>query len=546
MTKNARHPATGRLGFGAWLVVVLVAADSQAQELLMKLELNRGVGGDQDFFGASVGSLEDLDGDGLREWVVSAPYYNVIPSKQTNEGAVFVLSSKDGSVMQQSFGHTSYSVLGWSLDSGGDVDGDGIEDYVAGEIWEKAPGKAAAGGFRVVSGATGLEHFSVVGERAGDQLGWDVAIVDDVDGDGARDVVTTALFWDASKTLGAAGRGYCYSGRTGILLWTHDGTRGGQGLGYCAAIADVSGDGVGDVAFGSVGGGSGTNGEGEVEFVDGVTGLWLSTIVGENPGDFFGLFIAGIGDVDRDGLGDVMVAATSFNGPPALCGRVYVYSSRTLQKLYTVDGTQYQEHLGALPAGSPFDVDDDGVGDFAIGSGLLQVDGADDGVARLYSGRTGRILYEFRSLKAYGAVASYGESLAFIDDANGDGFEDFIVGASAVPNSWGNGVGAAYVMSCRNRFLQANQIEYQSGDAIDIDLRGGTPGVLGLIAVVDIDGTPVFHLLSLAALDGNGELRYSDVADPSLAGFTVGLVGLTQRSSGRGSLSTTVEAISFK
>jgi len=527
-------------------VVSSLSGVAVAQELIKTLDLGRGYDGVDDVFGVQVESLSDIDGDGLREYVVSAPGYNVKPQHLgTVEGSVVVLSSKDGSIVHQQFGNTLSAEFGLAMDAGADVDGDGFDDYVAGAPYDDGS-KPDAGEVRVVSGATGLTLLSVLGERAGDNFGWDVALIGDVDGDGGCEVIATAFFYDPTKTLGQAGRGYCFSGKSGARLWTIDGAKGNQGLGYCCAIDDINGDGIADVAFGSVGSGSGNAGEGHVDLVDATTGAIVRTIVGENPGDYFGKNLAGIGDSDGDGVGDLMVSATSWSGPPALCGRIYVCSAVSGQALYTYDGVQGNEALGLVQSRSAFDADDDGVADFMLSSPNLTVAAANRGVVRVMSGRSGRLLHEYRSLLSYGTTGSFGRSFTCVGDVDGDGFEDVLIGAPGTATSWGNGVGACYLMSCRNRFLQANQIEYVSSDPITLELRGGTVGVLGLIAVVAIDGAPLFETIALAPLDANGELAFQDVADATLAGLTVELIGFTQKPNLRGAFATTVETISFR
>ncbi len=157
-----------------------------------------------------------------------------------------------------------------------------------------------------------------------------------------------------------------------------------------------------------------------------------------------------------------------------------------------------------------------------LGSGMRRMDGCDGGVALLISGRTGRLLYEFRSLTSDGIGSGFGQGVSQIGDVDGDGRPKLLIGAvwATVPGGRKGG-GCGYVFSCHRVFLQANQVEYADGDLIAIDLRGGTPGVLGLIEVIDIDGVPTEIPLVVAPMDANGELNYSDLTDPTLAGLTV-------------------------
>jgi len=83
------------------------------------------------------------------------------------------------------------------------------------------------------------------GESAGDQFGWIARVIGDVDGDGVNDFITSAPTKDIHGEN--AGRIYVYSGRTGALLWQVDGAPGDQlGTGIEAA-GDTNGDGIPDV-----------------------------------------------------------------------------------------------------------------------------------------------------------------------------------------------------------------------------------------------------------------------------------------------------------
>jgi|SRR5665213_6847 len=94
-----------------------------------------------------------------------------------------------------------------------------------------------------------VENVNVIrewdGEASGDQFGWIARVVGDVDGDGVTDFVTSA---PTKNIAGAnAGRVYVYSGRTGALIWSVDGSPGDQLGSGIEAAGDTNGDGIPDI-----------------------------------------------------------------------------------------------------------------------------------------------------------------------------------------------------------------------------------------------------------------------------------------------------------
>jgi outer membrane protein assembly factor BamB len=138
------------------------------------------------------------------------------------------------------------------------------------------------------------------GEGSNDQFGWIARSIGDVDRDGVPDFVTSA----PTKNLGGqnAGRVYVYSTRTGKLIWNVDGKPGDQlGIGVEAA-GDVNRDGIPDVV-------ASAPGAGKAYIFSGKDGRVLVTMTAEDPSDNFGRHVAGAGDVNRDGYADVIIGA---------------------------------------------------------------------------------------------------------------------------------------------------------------------------------------------------------------------------------------------
>ncbi len=296
--------------------------------------------------GAAVAAGGDVDGDGIGDWLIGTPLGD---AGAPDGGAVEVRSGADGAWIRTHAGTAAGEELGFSVALLGDVDGDGRADVAAGSRTSNV--------VRVWSGATGSPWLTLPGDAPGDQFGFALAGLGDVDGDGRADLAIGVPGGD----LGATDAGYVriVSGRDGATLRTLVGVGLSTELGYAVAAAgDVDGDGVPDVIAGT------STGSNLAEVFSGATGARLHTFFGDSSIDWFGTAVAGAGDVDLDGRADLAVGA-----PQALLGPGYVrvFSGATGAVLRTHVGAAQLDLFGwsLAPAG---DVDGDGRGDLLIGA----------------------------------------------------------------------------------------------------------------------------------------------------------------------------------
>ncbi len=225
------------------------------------------------------------------------------------------------------------------------------------------------------------------------------------------------------------------SGKDGSLLFTFRGNSGSRFGQSVAGAGDVDGDGVLDVVIGEPQYDTIANNTGRVRVYSGADGSVLHELTGTAPFDLFGTQVAGAGDVDRDGRADFLVGAPFTDAKAFNAGGVAIFSGVTGAPLLAVYGSQMGDQLGTwLRGGSPaVDVDGDDVPDFACGIPGADIPGGpfDAGAAQIRSGTDGRLL-----VQAYGPEAGgFAGVVSSPMDCNGDGTGDLVLGA---PSALGN------------------------------------------------------------------------------------------------------------
>lgn len=208
----------------------------------------------------------------------------------------------------------------------------------------------------------------------------------------------------------------------------------GDSFGFVGeAIGDIDGDGAPEYLIGAPGFPEAAL-TGRIYVYDGANGTVVTTFDG-NDGDAFGLSVAGIGDADGDGVPDYAAG-----GPFAANGRVVVFSGADHSVLHDLSGgagSQFGYDLNA--AG---DVDGDGHADFIVGSRTGAIKLTAPGVATLYSGASGKVLWE---AEGFGDNNNFGAGISgLLADVTGDGVPDQVVGAFS---AGAGGTGLAYILS---------------------------------------------------------------------------------------------------
>jgi hypothetical protein len=221
-----------------------------------------------------------------------------------------------------------------------------------------------------------------------------------------------------------------------------------------AGVPDVNGDGRGDMLVGAESEDVGSvTSAGQAHLFSGATGAPLYTLESPDPNHvgYFGHAVVGLGDVDGDGRGDLLIGAPYETTDPELseAGRAYVFSGASGALLRTLASPNGEDRgfFGYTVSAVP-DADGDGAPDLLIGA-LLEDPGAsptDAGRAYLVSGSSGAVLATLAS-PGEQLAGQFGRAVAGVPDADGDGRGDLLVGAPFEDRSGISDGGNVYLFS---------------------------------------------------------------------------------------------------
>ncbi|MBP7514092.1 MAG: FG-GAP repeat protein [Flavobacteriales bacterium] len=397
-------------------------------------------------FGLSVASAGDVNGDGLGDVIIGAPYYD---NGQTDEGRAFVCHGKTTGLYLTDWSVESNQAgarFGNSVASAGDVNGDGYGDVIVGAPGY-ANGQSQEGRAYVFHGsATGLNAtpaWTAESDQVGAQYGVEVASAGDVNGDGYGDVIVGA--WTYSNGQTQEGRSYAYhgsaSGLNSTAQWTVESDQANADFGISVSSAgDVNGDGFSDVIVGAWRGGNQSQ-EGRIYVYHGsATGLsamadW--TAESDQVNARLGISVATAGDVNGDGYSDVIAAALYYSNGQLDEGRAFVYHGSPAGLSATADWTAESDQTGAHCGyvASAGDVNGDGYSDVIICSNSYTNGQSQEGRAFLYYGSTtGLSSAPNWTAESDQVLASFGSSASSAGDVNGDGYSDVVVGTHSFDN----------------------------------------------------------------------------------------------------------------
>ena len=150
-------------------------------------------------------------------------------------------------------------------------------------------------------------------------------------------------------------------------------------------------------------------------------------------GAHLGHSVATAGDVNNDGVSDVIVGVTDYDNGETNEGRTYVYYGSAAGLATTPDWTAEANRANSSfgnAVATAGDVNGDGYADVVIGASFYDNGQLDEGRAYVYHGSaTGLATSPAWTIESNESGARYGESVATTGDVNGDGYADVVIGA---------------------------------------------------------------------------------------------------------------------
>ena len=445
-------------------------------------------------FGISVDRVGDVDGDGNSEVVVGAQ-----DEGQSDDGHVYIYQGTGVSVSD--FGSPNPTIsgrFGGSVSYAGDLGGGAAPDVLVGASNEDTDGINRAGAaYAFTHTGTRIRTFKSPNIEDDGSFGGSVNSIADLTGDGTREVLIGAPRETVSSggtDYDRAGRLYVMNGATGSHIHTlssqNPETDGNFGV-SADAIGDVNGDSAPDIVVGAKDEDvNGNDGAGRAYVFSGATGAHLYTLTSDDvqPGGSFGGgdSVAGVGDINNDGMPDLAVAAGGEDGAETNSGNVYLFSGDG-SLLYALPSPSptFGGNFGTAVDGMP-DVDNDGYDDFVVGAKLEGTSGDNAGLVYLFSGNDGAVIKTLRSDNPEDA-GKFGADVAYAGDIEGDNIPDVVSGALEEDVGGTGDAGRAYVHTGFYFFLGAESIHTVASDGlVDFGATGVDVNFSGVTQAGDV------------------------------------------------------------
>jgi len=406
--------------------------------------------------GAAVSIAGDVNSDGYADVIVGAPGYDDVQPDEgaafVYYGGPTGLATDSTWTAHPTDQEDAH--FGTAVSTAGDVNGDGHSDLAIGSTGYDHEHTDEGGAFVYHGSPSGLATaptWNATSKQDGALLGWSVATAGDVNGDGYADVIVSAPRYDHGQT--EEGMAFLYAGGPDgpahSPAWMGESDQEWAWFGTAIATAgDVNNDGYADVIVGAPRYDGEQIDDGKAFVYHGgpkglaTTPAWTAPPAGQGTAHFgisarFGTAVYTAGDVNGDGYSDVIVTANGYDAEGTNEGAAFVYhggpAGLAADPAWTAHPTDQAYANFGRSASTAGDVNGDGYSDIVIGTpwyGNSQTEEQLDGTAFVYHGSaTGLSLDPDWTVTDVFTNAEFGTAVSTAGDVNNDGYSDVIVGA---------------------------------------------------------------------------------------------------------------------
>ncbi|MCD4657310.1 MAG: choice-of-anchor D domain-containing protein, partial [Planctomycetes bacterium] len=440
------------------------------------------------FLGFSVSYAGDFNNDDIDDIIIGAYGHAHIFFGSSYVSTSF--STSDADVILN--GAESADRFGFSVSNAGDVNNDGFDDVIVGAPKENHSGSKSGHAYiffgssdPVSSRDASDADVELIGEDDGDSFGRSVSYAGDINNDGFSDVIVGSPTGNSSNNY--SGCAFIFFGGLTMLseIYSLDADiriNGDDNEDYCgiavSTLGDVNQDGIEDFIIGALLDDDGGLRSG-CAFIFFGKGAWVSPmtasdsevkLVGEDAGDYFGWSVSSAGEVNNDGLYDIIIGASNDddNGSNSGCAFIFFSDGGNSTKDATeadvkIIGEQANFRLG-YSVTDVGDINNDGLHDIAVSSPNNNVNGVDAGCVYVFYGRQNWnpvINSSTADVKIYGENSRdlFGWIVNRGGDVNGDSIDDLVFGT--------NNNGCVYIFFGKNNF--SSSINASNADVKIID-----------------------------------------------------------------------------